>query len=324
MAEPLLWCARHWKKSTSFIWNTVVSFNSIIFSNSLLRVLLECFLDICVSTRMPPWYLCCPQVPPSCVTLCWWLSSPAQTSYKNQLLQTVVMLRWSMVLGHLPHSQCWVPETITSKHGTKHGTLEPGWVCSASSHFVSTEPGFICLESSTRFPVTYGTKTYNKEAWGSDKVSRFKHPHARASSMTLLNHLMFVTTETEPWFENLPRGHINKVNFPITLYWGDTRNCSKNSLVKTRRPFTYEETSVKIFPCFLFSIEPQSHQGKSPKAWLKSFTGHYIPTMRWLWRQIPGFLQKFPNGWPGHTSGQKAKFNMQAILCPKFSNFTGF
>lgn len=180
MAEPLLWCARHWKKSTSFIWNTVVSFNSIIFSNSLLQVLLECFLDICVSTWMPPWYLCCPQVPPSCVTLCWWLSSPAQTSYKNQLLQIVAMLTWSMVLGHLPHSQCWVPETITSKHGTKHGTLGPGWVCSTSSVLRYSfslrfhRAGFIYLESSTRFPVACGTKAYNKEAWGSDKVSRFQ------------------------------------------------------------------------------------------------------------------------------------------------------
>lgn len=175
-----------------------------------------------------------------------------------------------------PHSQCRVPETITSKHGTKHGTLGPGWVSSASLFlsysfsFCFHWARFIYLESSTRFPVACGAKTYNKEAWGSDKVSRFKHPRARVSSMKLLNHLVFVTTETEPWFENLPRGHINKVNF-LLLYWGDTRNCSKNSLVKTR-PFTYEETSVKIFPCFLFSIEPQSHQGKSLKAWLKSFT----------------------------------------------------
>lgn len=46
---------------------------------------------------------------------------------KNQSLQIVVKLKWSMVLGHLPHSQCRVPETMTSKHGTKHGTLGPGF-----------------------------------------------------------------------------------------------------------------------------------------------------------------------------------------------------
>lgn len=139
--------------------------------------------------------------------------------YKNQLLQIVVKLKWSMVLGHLPHSQCRVPETITSKHGTKHGTLGPGLVRSTSSvlsysfsfHFHWAR--FICSESSTRFPVACGAKTYNKEARGGDKVSHFKHLHARVSSMKLLSHLTFVTTETEPRFENLPHGHINRVNF---------------------------------------------------------------------------------------------------------------
>lgn len=168
---------------------------------------------------MPPWHLCCPQVPASCVSLCWWLPSLAQTSLQKSIAPNSCHVKMEYGPGTLTSFPVSGPRNLHLNTVTKHGILGPGLVCSTSSvlsysfsfHFHWAR--FICSENSTRFTVACSAKTYNKEAWGSDKVSRFKHPRAWVSSMNLLSRLMFVTTETEPRFENLSRGHINKVNF---------------------------------------------------------------------------------------------------------------
>lgn len=215
MAGPLLWCTQYWKESTRFIWNTVVSFHSVVFFNFLLLGPVLLFLRQLHFNLNPSLEPAPPlssikqssfQIPPP--VSCQWLPSPAH----NSLQKSIVPNSCHIKLEHGPGTLTSFPVSY-SKHDTKHGTLGPGLVLSTSfqtsttaTNFISTEPGSMCSESFTHFPVACRSKSSNKEAWGSNKVSHLEHPYAWASSVKQLSHLVFVTTETEPRLESLSCG----------------------------------------------------------------------------------------------------------------------
>lgn len=152
MAGPLLWCTQYWKESTRFIWNTVVSFHSVVFFNFLLLGPISLFLRQLHFKLNPSLEPAPPlssikqssfQVPPP-VSFCVNGSPVLPTiPYKSQLFQIVVILNWSMVLGHLPHSQCPIPNTIPNM---EH--LDQAWY---------SQPAFRPqLQPLTSFPLSQG------------------------------------------------------------------------------------------------------------------------------------------------------------------------